>query len=63
MSSRISLRIGIVVLAAALCTGAALVDDSKPDAKNSYKSVKRNGVELYCRTGPVTPAPRRGKPA
>lgn len=56
--SSISVRVGVLALAAcaALTAGQAVAADSQPDTKKpqNYKPVKRNGVELYCRTDPVT---------
>ncbi|HXR51545.1 MAG TPA: hypothetical protein VN762_05365 [Steroidobacteraceae bacterium] len=51
----LSVRVCVLALAACAfgpCT--AMADDSKADSKNTYKEVKRNGAEVYCRTEPVT---------
>lgn len=53
----ISVRAAVLALAAcAALAGQAVAADSQPDTKKpqAYKPVKKNGVELFCRTDPVT---------
>ena len=56
MVNRISVRFCVLALAAfAAGSGVALAEEAKPEAKKqTYKIVKRDGVELYCRSEPVT---------
>ena len=55
MIGRVSVRVGVLALAAcAFSPWTAMAADSKPDPKNTYKEVKRNGEQVYCRTEPVT---------
>jgi hypothetical protein len=53
--SLVSVRVGVLALVAcAFVPCTAVAADSKPDAKNTYKPVNRNGQEMYCRTEAVT---------
>lgn len=56
--SSISVRVGVLALAAcaALTAGQVVAADAQPETKKAqnYKPVKKNGVEVFCRTDPVT---------